>query len=110
MKDNSYSVQWAPIALKDLEKIIDYLHEPNPKAAKKAFSRIKKRAQTLRTLTTQGRRVPELAEFEFQAYRELLIPPYRLIYRIEEKRVYVLGVFDSRRDLNDLLLWRLVEL
>ncbi len=42
-------------------------------------------------------------------WRELLIEPYRLIYRIEGDTVTVLALFDGRRDLEDLLLERLVR-
>ncbi len=48
-----------------------------------------------------------------RGYRELQIPPYRLLYRIELGRVLVLGVFDGRRNLEDVLLqrvfWSLTE-
>jgi len=42
-------------------------------------------------------------------YRELIIAPYRLIYRIRGHLVLVLGVFDSRRNLGDILLERLAR-
>ena len=41
-------------------------------------------------------------------YRELIEPPWRIVYRIESESVLVLGVLDGRRDLKSLLLERLV--
>ena len=41
--------------------------------------------------------------------RERLIEPYRLIYRIENDTLTVLALFDGRRELEDLLLERLVR-
>ena len=49
-----------------------------------------------------GRRSPS-------AYRELLVDPYRLVYRVESARVVVVEIFDGRRNLEDLLLDRLLR-
>jgi toxin ParE1/3/4 len=51
--------------------------------------------------------VPELQRLQMREYRELNIAPYRLIDRISGHLVLVLGVFDSRRNLEDILLERL---
>jgi toxin ParE1/3/4 len=42
-------------------------------------------------------------------YRELIVPPWRIIYRISGDFVYVLAVFDSRQNIEDVLLDRLVR-
>jgi hypothetical protein len=44
-----------------------------------------------------------------RTWRELIVKPYRLIYRIEGEVVNVLAVFDGHRDLEDLLLERLLR-
>jgi len=44
-----------------------------------------------------------------RTWRELVVKPYRLVYRIEGDTVTVLAVFDGRRDLEDLLLERLLR-
>jgi plasmid stabilization system protein ParE len=53
--------------------------------------------------------VPELLRHGLAVWRELIVKPYRILYRIEGQTVYVLAVLDSRRDLEDLLLERLVR-
>ncbi len=53
--------------------------------------------------------VPELATFGLRTWRELLVSPYRLIYRSDEQSVHVLAVLDGRRELHELLLERLVR-
>jgi hypothetical protein len=40
--------------------------------------------------------------------RELLIPPWHLIYRLEGLKIYVLSFIDSRQNVEDILLKRLV--
>jgi plasmid stabilization system protein ParE len=53
--------------------------------------------------------VPELKAVDVLQYRELIEPPWRIIYRIEPDQVMVLAVLDGRRDLRSLLLERLVR-
>ena len=65
------------------------------------------KSQALDSIPRRGRVVPELARFEITTYREILLRPYRLMYRIDGKRVSVVGFFDGRRNLEDVLLARL---
>jgi hypothetical protein len=62
----------------------------------------------LTRLPDRGRVVPELLEFGITAWRELVAKPYRLMYRHEGRRVFIEGVFDDRRDLEELLIERLL--
>jgi toxin ParE1/3/4 len=43
-------------------------------------------------------------------YRELIIVPWRIIYRVAENKIYVLSVLDSRQNVEDILLKRLTGL
>ena len=51
----------------------------------------------------------ELASLDVVNYRELLVLPYRIVYRIEKPKVFVLAVLDGRRDLRQLLSERLLR-
>ena len=42
-------------------------------------------------------------------YRELILGPWRLIYRLDRGQMYVLAVIDGRRNVEDLLLRRLMR-
>lgn len=106
---DSYSVRWTELAVQDLERIVEHLQLDSPQAARRVLDQISKRAKSLESMPLRGRLVPELAYFELRTYRELLVRPYRLIYRVEGDEVWVIAVFDGRRDLTDVLLWRLVE-
>ena len=41
-------------------------------------------------------------------YREIFFKPYRIIYRVINKNVYVLLIADGRRDMQTLLQRRLI--
>ena len=40
---------------------------------------------------------------------QLVIRPWRLIYRIAEREIFVLSVIDSRQNVEDILLNRLID-
>jgi toxin ParE1/3/4 len=104
-----FEVFWTETAIRDLEQIVDYLEQEAPMAAQRTFDRIAESSRTLDTMPLRGRIVPELARFEIAIYRELIISPYRMIYRVSTDRVLVVGVFDSRRNLEDILLARFLR-
>jgi len=54
--------------------------------------------------------VPELKEQGIMQYRELIVKPWRIIFLIAEIKVYVLSVLDSRRNIEAILLERIVNL
>jgi len=104
-----YEVLWAKIAEEDLTAIIRYIHSQNPPAAKDNLKKIKAKASNLNSLPQRGRIVPELKAQGILQYRELIISPWRIIYRISDSSVYVLSVIDSRQNVEDILLNRLVR-
>jgi addiction module RelE/StbE family toxin len=105
----TYKVFWAETAEEDLKSIIEYIYADNPSAARGNLEKIKSKASNLCSFPDRGRIVPELKDHGILQYRELIVPPWRVIYRISELRVYVLSVIDSRRNVEDILLERLVR-
>ena len=105
-----YQVVWSNIAENDLKDIIEYIAEDNPPEAFKVFTDIREKAAGLYTFPKRGRIVPELRDQGIFQYRELVIPPWRIVYRESKKNVYVLSVLDSRRSIEDILLKRLTNL
>jgi len=60
--------------------------------------------ESLDEMSNRGRVVPELRVRGITTYRELVVPPYyRIMYRVEEREVWVIAVLDHRRDLDTLL-------
>jgi plasmid stabilization system protein ParE len=103
-----YDILWAGVAENDLKEIIEYIASDNPANAIKTLKKIKQKASSLYTLPERGRIVPELKDQGILLYRELIVPPWRIIYRISEMKVYVLSVLDARQNVEDILLKRLI--
>ncbi len=109
MSEPSFRVLWTETAVRDLEDIISFIATDSPGNAAAVLARLKERAAALEANPMRGRVVPELALFGITTWREMIVKPHRLIYRVEADSVFVLAVLDGRRDLEDLLLQRLVR-
>lgn len=103
------NVIWAAVAENDLIYIIEYIAEESPQNALKILNKIRQKASDLYTLPERGRIVPELQDQGILQFRELIIAPWRLIYRISERKIFVLSVMDSRRNVEDILLKRFLD-
>ncbi len=103
----SYDVRWSVTSENDLLSIVEYIARENPYQAYEIFKEIKKRASSLRTFPDRGRIVPELLDQGITLYREVIIAPWRIMYRVSENKVYVLSIIDSRQNVEDILLRRL---
>jgi len=105
----NYKVVWANVAKQDLVEIIQYIKTDSPVAAAGCLKKIKAKAADLNAFPQRGRVVPELHAQGLVQYHELIISPWRVIYRFSEHSVYVLSVIDGRRNVEDVLLNRLVR-
>jgi plasmid stabilization system protein ParE len=105
----TYKVIWASVAEDDLKNIILYIAEDSLANATIIFEKIKEKATSLKQFPEKGRIVPELQDQGIFLYRELIVAPWRIIYRISDKKVYILSVLDSRQNAEDILLKRLIK-
>lgn len=108
--DKKFEVLWASIAENDLTNIIEYIACDSPLNALKVLQKIKDRAANLYHSPNRGRIIPELREHGIYQYREIIVSPWRLLYRISGDKVYVLAVLDSRQNIEDILLRRLLHI
>ena len=106
---SKYSVLWTKTAEQDLGNIIDYIARDGLDRALEILHAIRLAASALTSMPERGRIVPELKVHGISTYRELVISPWRLIYRTEGKNVIILSVIDGRRNLEDILLDRLTS-
>ena len=64
---------------------------------------------TLGSFPDRGNCPAELQRVHVLEYRELHYKPYRIIYRIVDRKVFIHCVLDGRRNIQDLLLERLLR-
>ncbi len=93
-------VVWSPRARDAVDEAVAYIGKDAPDAAQRLLEDLLDAARSLETLSERGRIVPELAE---PTFRQLLRPPYRLIYRVDAEQVIVVALVHEARDFGT---WR----
>lgn len=105
----NFNVLLTEHAVHDLGELYDYiaLHDTQEKADY-VLDQIEALYGNLATFPDRGSHPPELLILGIREYREVFFKPYRVIYRIMEKSVYVYLIVDGRRDMQALLQRRLL--
>ena len=89
------TIRFAESAVADLEEIKRWYAEQDvPDVGDQLISEIFERVETLRDHPDIGRVVPE---FDQPFLRELIHPPFRIVYRREPKHVRIVRVWRSER-------------
>jgi toxin ParE1/3/4 len=105
----SFDVLLTADAARDLEELYDYIAEHDaPSKADYVLDRIQKVIDALATFPERGSYPKELLVLGIRDYRQTFFKPYRVIYRIIDRRVYVYVIADGRRDMQALLERRLL--
>jgi toxin ParE1/3/4 len=99
-------VVWTAPALEDLDIIADYIALDNQAAASKLVGKIVTAVERLAKFPNLGRKVPELPALP---YREVVVSPCRVLYRIESQRLYVVMVTRGEQLMEEHRLWRWSE-
>ena len=92
-----YTVVLSPKAVGDLEAIVRYISLTNPIAARKVGRRLLSKTKDLSQFPFKGQKVPE---FDSPEIRQLILVPYRIVYRVEEdkKRISVARFWHSAQE------------
>jgi toxin ParE1/3/4 len=104
-----YSVVWTDVALGDVERLAAYLFEEAPLRAGAILDRIIARGDSLHVSPKRGRTPPELRSIDDRTWLEVQESPWRILYRVSGRRVEIHAVLDGRRNLDDILLERLLR-
>ncbi|MBA4423425.1 MAG: plasmid stabilization protein [Syntrophus sp. (in: bacteria)] len=106
----SFAVLLTNDAARDLEEIYNFiaLHDA-PQKADYVLKKVEKAFSTLSEFPERGAYPKELVALGIREYREIFFKPYRIIYRVIDKNIYVLLIVDGRRDMQTLLQRRLLD-
>jgi toxin ParE1/3/4 len=105
----SFEVRWTAAAAADLGEIIDWIAEnDSPARAEHVLERIESAVGALARHPERGSYPPELLEVGSRDYRETFFKPYRIVYRMHGRQVFIYLVADGRRDMQSLLARRLL--
>ena len=92
------TVEFAESAVRDMEGILDWYREQQvPEVGKRLVREIFTDVGRLPDFPESGRVVPEL---DATKIRELIRPPFRIVYRIDDTRIRIVRVWRSERTLK----------
>jgi len=92
------SVSFAECAVSDMESILSYHNDEGvPDTGKKLLAELLSKIERLVDFPESGRIVPE---FEIEYLREIIHPPFRIVYRFDKKRVRIIRVWRSERTIK----------
>ena len=92
----SRTLRWTEQAVNQLSAIAEYISLSSPVYAEQVLERLVFRLRQAQDFPESGRRVPESGHSDA---RELIEPPYRIVYRVRHEAVEVLAIVHGRQDL-----------
>jgi plasmid stabilization system protein ParE len=90
-------VAWSYVALGNLIEANKYISSENPEAARKVINDIYVTGNKIKEFPEKGRIVPEIRR---KNVREVFCFEYRIIYRIEARRIFILTVRHMKQRLK----------
>ncbi len=94
---------WTEPALTDLDEIAEYIAFSNLVAASGLVSEVFAKVQRLEQFPKSGKVALEIPEL---GYREVVVPPCRVFYRLEQDVAYIVHVCREERSLRKFLIER----
>lgn len=90
-----HKITFAASAVNDLEKIREwYAQQHVPAVGERLLAEVLSRVERLADFPESGRIVPE---FGLAHLREIIYPPFRIVYRLDDNRVRIVRVWRSER-------------
>lgn len=80
---------WTEPALDALDAIAAYIAVDKPKVAQAVVGKVLSATERLGPYPESGRRPPELPQGR---YREIIVPPCRIFYRVEKDKLYLVHI------------------
>ena len=90
-------VIWTDPALQELNAIAEYIALDNPASASRLVEEVFDKTDRLEDFPKSGRIPPELPN---SVYREVVVLPCRIFYRVDERRVFILYIMRDERQLR----------
>jgi toxin ParE1/3/4 len=105
-----YRVLLVDAAELDLDEIHHYVESnDSPERADELLDGMERTILALAEMPERGHVPPEMERIGVREYREVHFKPYRIVYAIVGDAVIVHSVLDGRRDMQTLLMQRLLR-
>lgn len=95
----AFRIIWSDEANTDFKEVLNYIKRDSLHFAKIFAEKIIKATHNLEDFPMIGRIVPEIKSDKI---REIFVNQYRIIYKIDDSQIMILGLVHGRRDLTAL--------
>ena len=90
---------WSPRSIQDLESIREHIARDSPLYADLVVRRLIHAPSRLQQFPESGRIVPERGQADL---RELIVRPFRVVYRVRDDAIQIVTVFRASRLLPEV--------
>ncbi len=105
-----YKVNLTQSAEDDLFEIYKYVYlNDSEDKAEKLHEKLFEKCKALQEYPLRGHVPPELKLIGIDDFLEITLKPYRIIYQVIDKEIFVHCILDGRRDMQKLLQERLLR-
>jgi plasmid stabilization system protein ParE len=105
-------INWTPDGVDSLNEILDYYHnKASESVADNIYGKILKEIELLKSENVWTKQTQELKDIGIQDIYELTINPWKVYYKIsgDNKRIFILFVLDGRRNLEEILISKVID-
>ena len=105
-----YRVRIVPEAEEDLAELVEYVAQyDSGERANYVLKKLMMVCERLEQHPERGHFLPELRSLGIKNYRETHFKPYRIIYEVSGRKVFILLIVDGWRSLQAILERRLLR-
>ena len=105
-----YRVRISPEAEQGLAEIVEYIaHWDSVDRAEYVLEKLLDVCERFEQLPERGHFPPELLALGIKSYREVHFKPFRIVYEVIAREVFILLIVDGRRSLQPILAQRLLR-
>jgi len=105
-------IEWTPDGVASLNEILEYYKDrAGETVANNIYDKIIKEIELLKLEELKTRETQELKDIGIFGVYELVIKPWKVYYKIggKNKTVYILFVLDGRRNLEEILISKVID-
>jgi plasmid stabilization system protein ParE len=105
-------IEWTPDGIDSLNEILEYyMYRAGENTANTIYEKIMKETELLKSEKIRTRQTQELKDIGITDVFELSINPWKIYYKIKKdnKKVYILFVLDSRRNIEEILISKVID-
>ena len=105
-----YSIVWSIDASSELLDIVAFQKEKyGSRKALETYEKLREKVLVTREQPDIGRVVPELTAIGLLSVRELIEAPWRVLYTVNDGRIEIISVIDSRRNFEEILYKKILD-